>query len=192
MSMKVLSDNGYTTVFGPHEEGVAVYHTQDIQLTSSKPPAQCTGALVCSFWHKPPLHSSDLASNVYELPSTPETVRFLHAALESPTKATLLTAILHGNLITFPGLINDSVTNFFPKSPETQKGHMRQQRQGVRSTKVLDEDAIFIYKQHPGSKHKDVYLCIFDTTKRPNYSGQTGRFPITSNKGHKQLMVAVS
>jgi hypothetical protein len=42
--------------------------------------------------------------NVYELPSTKEVVRFQYAALGFPTKATLLSAIRHKNLVTFPGL----------------------------------------------------------------------------------------
>ena len=79
MSAKVLSDNGYTTVFGPHKEGVAVYNTQDNQLTSSKPPViqgwhNALGLWSVPIGNKPPLHSSDLASNIYELLSTPKTI----------------------------------------------------------------------------------------------------------------------
>ncbi|KAL7483042.1 hypothetical protein ACHAW6_008693 [Cyclotella cf. meneghiniana] len=129
--------------------------------------------------------------NVYELPSTKEVVRFLHAALGFPTKATLLTAIRHGNLVTFPGLTTSNVTKHFPESDETQKGHMKQTKQGVRSTKVIDEDAMALFKPKPGDKHRDVYLRVFDATKRSMYTDQTGRFPITSSRGNKYIMVAV-
>ena len=46
----------------------------------------------------------------------------------------------------------------FPESEETQKGHMRQTRQGVRSTKVIGKDAMLGIQPMPGTKHKDVYL----------------------------------
>ena len=42
-----------------------------------------------------------------------------------------------------------------------------------------------------GIKIKDVYLRVFNTTKKAMYSNQTGRFPITSAGGHKYTMVAV-
>ena len=61
---------------------------------------------------------------VYDLPSTKEVVRFLCAALEFPTKATMLTAAGHGNLVTFPGLTANAINKHFPESDETQKGQM--------------------------------------------------------------------
>lgn len=126
-----------------------------------------------------------------QLPSTKEVVRFLHAALGFPTKATLLTAAQNGNLVTFPGLTLENIKRHFPESDETQKGHMRQTRQGVRSTKVVDEDAMLGVQPTPGVKHKDIYLRVFDATKKTMYSNQTGRFPITSARGNKYIMVAV-
>ncbi len=122
--------------------------------------------------------------NVYELTSTKEVVRFQHAALGFPTKATLLTAICHNNLVTFPGLTSKNVNKFFPESDETQEGHMKQTKQGVRSTKVIDEEAMLkagtILHPKPGVKHKDVYLWVFDTTKKAMYTDQPVCFPVTS------------
>ena len=72
---------------------------------------------------------------------------------------------------------------------------MKQSRQGVRLTKVIDEDTIIDAETHPkptpGVKLKDVYLRVFDTTKKAMYTDQPGRFPITSAGGHKYTMVAV-
>ncbi len=127
----------------------------------------------------------------YDLPSTKEVVRFLHAALGFPTKATLLTAIHNKNLVTFPGLTANNVSKFFPESDKTQKEHMKQTRQGVRSTKVPDEDALLQQPPTPGIKHKDAYLQVFDTTKKAMYTDQPSRFPITSAQGHQYMMVAV-
>jgi hypothetical protein len=113
--------------------------------------------------------ADEQAMNVYDLPLTKEVVRFLHVVLRFPTKATLLTAIHNKNLVTFPGLTANNVNKFFPESNKTQKGHMKQMWQGVRSTKVPDKDALLQQPPTPGIKHKDAYLRIFDTTKKAMY-----------------------
>jgi hypothetical protein len=114
---------------------------------------------------------------------------------DSQKKAMLLTAIHHKNLVTFPGMTSKNVNKFFPESDETQKGHMKQTKQGVRSKKVIDEDAMLkaeaILQPKPGVKHKDVHLQVFDATKKAMYTDQPGRFLITSAQGHKYTMVAV-
>ena len=140
----------------------------------------------------PELDVVETAMNVYELPSTKEVVRFLHAALGYPTKATLLTAVQNGN-VAFPGLTLENIKRHFPESDETQKGHMRQTRQGVRfrSTKVVDKDAMLEIQLKPGVKHKDIYLCVFDATKKTMYTNQTCRFPIMSAHGNRDIMVEV-
>ena len=135
--------------------------------------------------------NQEAAMNIYELPTTQEIVRFQHAALGFPTKTTLLTTIRHGNLITFLGLTTTNISKHFPESDETQKGHMKQIKQGVRSTKVVDEDAMCMFKPTPGKKHKDVYLHVFDATKKTMYTDQMDRFPIISSQGNKYIMVAV-
>ena len=69
---------------------------------------------------------TEVAGSVYDLPSTEAIIRYLHASLGFPTKNTLLRAIKHGSLSSFPGLTASAVTKYFPESDETQKGHMRQ------------------------------------------------------------------
>jgi hypothetical protein len=193
MSVKQLADQGYTTIFHPHLEGVTVHDNDGFKLVTSKPPLLQGWREKGGLWTV--ALAEEKAMNIYELPSMKEVVRFQHAALGFPTKATLLTSICNNNLITFPGMTSDNVVKFFPESNETEKGHMKQTRQGVRSTKVIDEDAMLeaetLPKPTPGVKLKDVYLWLFDTTKKAMYSDQTGRFPITSAGGHKYTMVAV-
>ena len=66
-----------------------------------------------------------------------------------------------------------NVNKFFLESNKTQKGHMKQTKQGVRSTKVIDKDALLnaetIPKPAPGIKFKDAYLRVFNTTKKAMY-----------------------
>jgi hypothetical protein len=200
MSVSTLANNGYTTVFLPGNDDVDVFRANDVVISSTAPPALQGWQDENGLWMvpvvddnpiTPGLDAAESAMGVYELPSPKEVVRFLHAALGYPTQATLLTAAQHGNLVTFPGLTPQNISRHFPESDETQKGRMKHTKQGVRSTKIVDEDAMLGFKQQPGVKHKDVYLTVFDATKKLMFSDQTGKFPITSARRNKYIMVAV-
>jgi hypothetical protein len=68
---------------------------------------------------------------VYNLPSTAQAIKFLHAAAGYPVKETWISAINFGNYVTWLGLTAKAVRRHFPESDETQKGHMKKQRQNV-------------------------------------------------------------
>ena len=200
LSVSPLANAGYTTIFHPHTQGVTVHDKDSFKLTFKEPPVLQGCRNEAGLWNVPlndaatisqSLDIDEAAMNVYNLPSTKEVVRFLHAALGFPTEPTLLTAARKGNLVTFPGLTPENITKHFPESDETQKGHMRQSRQGVRSTKVPDEDAMLGIKPTPGVKHKDVYLRVFDVTKKSMYTDQSGPFPRKSRRNNQYIMVAV-
>jgi len=197
MSVATLANNGYTTTFLPGQQGVNVFHTNDVNISAIAPPAlhgwrDGRGLRMLTVDDEPTINPSidiaETAMSMYNLPNTKEVMRFLHAALGHPTRATLLTSAQHGNLITFPSTTPDNIYRHFPESDKTQKGHMKQTKQGVRSTKA---DAMLGFQQKPGVKHKDVHLLIFDATEKSMYSDQTGNFPITSAQGNKYIMVVV-
>jgi hypothetical protein len=73
--------------------------------------------------------------NVYELPSIEPTIRYLHAGARFQAEERWLKAIQWGNYNSWPLINTTNVARYFPMSEEMQKGHMRSQRQGVRSTK---------------------------------------------------------
>jgi hypothetical protein len=167
MSVATLANNGYTTVFLPGNNSVDVFGANDVVISSTAPPALHGWWDGRGLWMvtvvddnpiSPGLDVAETAMGVYELPSTKEVVRFFHAALGNPNQATLLSAAQHGNLVTFPNLTPQNISRHFPESDETQKGHMKQTKQGARSTKIVDEDAMLGFKPQPGVKHKDVYL----------------------------------
>ena len=62
-----------------------------------------------------------------------------------------------------------------PESKETYKEHMRQQRQGVQSTK-------------DNKKEQDTYLQVW-YMKQIMYTDQPGAFPIRSNQGNRYLII---
>lgn len=139
MSVGVLADNGYTTIFHPHAKGAEVYTKGACTITPSQPPVlqgcrndnglwtvliqkETANAVWSESGYEPTTestHLTELANNVYDLPSTQEVIRFLHASLGFPTKPPLLAAIRNKQLTTFPGLTVEAVNKHFPGSDET-------------------------------------------------------------------------
>eukprot|EP00804_Cyclotella_cryptica_P009653 CCRYP_011198-RA/>CCRYP_011198-RA protein AED:0.33 eAED:0.33 QI:0/0/0/1/1/1/2/0/430 len=102
--------------------------------------------------------------NVYELPSIEQTIRYLHAAAGFPTKTTWMAAIRRGNYNTWPLVTIANVHKHFPQSEETQQGHMRSQRQGVRSTKTtLRATSNTPSLTAPSLPDQDIYIKTYDT-----------------------------
>jgi hypothetical protein len=66
---------------------------------------------------------------------------------------------------------------------------MKKQSQGVQSTRVLAETTEANNIPIP-AKMKDVYIKIHNATDTM-HSDQTGRFPATSSRGNKYIMVLV-
>ena len=205
MSMKALADNGYVTIFHPRYKGVTVYDANDV-LISAQQEALLRGYRdQHGLWRIPLVDKTQnvntqtialnrpapttIVNNVYEWPSTGKVVVFHHASLGFPTKTTLLSATQNNFLASFPGLTTDSVNKFYPKTDETPKDHMQQSKQRVRSTKVVEEQAD--YKAPIGVKQRDVYLHVFDATKRSMYTNQPSRFPVILWRRHQYVMVAV-
>lgn len=146
VSVGKLADADYTTVFHPRNESVTVHKGNSLKLhflhnlvlqgwrdekglwrllSETKP-------LICLSRNK---NQHETAVNVYTLPLIPQTIQYLHAAAGFPVKDTWVEAIKHGNYSTWPGVDVKAVKKYFPESVETQKGHLKKQRQNVRSTK---------------------------------------------------------
>ena len=121
------------------------------------------------------------ANNVYELTRKEDLIRYLHAACFSPTKTTWCAAITNGQFATWPGLTADLVMQHLPKEEATVKGHMRQQHQGVRSTRTVSKTE--------ARKH-EVYFQTMEITGKIA-SDQTGRIPVTSSRGAKYIMIVL-
>ena len=134
-------------------------------------------------------HDQHTILNVYELPSIEQTIRYLHAAAGFPTKTTWLAAIRQGNFNTWPLVTVSNVHKHFPQSEETQQGHMRSQRQGVRSTKTAPHTKpVTPSLAIPSLTEQDVYIKTYNT-RDTVYSDQTGKFPHTSSKGNWYQMI---
>lgn len=157
--------------------------------------------------------STQTANNAYNMQTKRELITFLHAAAFSPTVTTWCAAIDKGFFCTWPGLTSAMVRKHLPKSMATAKGHLKEERQGLRSTKNLT--------QHPHTSsyepHSDNHPANTDTTTEDSVemtadntartncfyvaklyldgkvaSDLTGRFPTTSFDGNKYIMILYS
>jgi hypothetical protein len=115
-------------------------------------------------------------------------INYLHAACFSPVKSTWITAIKNGHFTSWPGLTEHAVEKHLSKSTSTTKGHLNQQRENVRSTKVKDPNVIMPEPDlDQGIKNQDVYDAIIDAGQI--YTDQKGRFPVVSSKGKTYIMI---
>jgi hypothetical protein len=145
VSVGKLADAGYTTIFHPAERGVTVHQKKSVHIQLLHKPVLQGWRDEIGLWQlsrepiAPILVSEtakqEAASNVYSLPSIPQAIKYLHAAAGFPMKDTWVKAIKNGNYVSWPGLTVDMVNKHFPESIETEQGHMKKQRQNVRSTK---------------------------------------------------------
>jgi hypothetical protein len=142
--------------------------------------------------------SCEHANNVHEMRNQRDLVAYLHRACFSPAKSTWLKAIKAGYFATWPGLTAELVTKHLPKSIATAKGHLRQERQNLRSTTtparpktpITAADAEFdrTHQHSDRSRTNWVYQQAVEISGQI-FSDQTGRFPVTSSKGNRYIMV---
>jgi hypothetical protein len=205
ISVPKLADANYVTIFDKNE--AKIYDATITNISTNQPPVltapRCNDT---GLWRiplnpsKPPNNTDsnlnpsppqDTLNAVFDLPSSRKTLLWHHAALGFPTKETLIPAIRAGNLSTWPGLTVNTVHRLFPDSIETAKGHLKGQRQGIRSTrqkaldKLVETAMVHIKQEHEDSppsdilRHQDIFFHIEDLSKTI-HTDQTGGFPYTS------------
>jgi hypothetical protein len=215
VSIPKLADAGYTTVF--NKNGAAIYDDETKKLTATSPPVlESERCEHTGMWrldlnpatspptteaHAAPLETINI---IFDLPSARNTFLWYHASAVFPTKATSINAVHNGNYSTWPKLTVTLINRYFPDSDETIKGHIKGQRQGIRSTKQLALDKIIEneevrikiegegspFHQIPITKTHEAFFRIDDLTDSI-HTKQTGAFPFTSQRGNRYIMVAI-
>ena len=125
-------------------------------------------------------------------------VAFLHAACFAPVKSTFLKAINNNHFTTWPGLTAKLVTKHLQEPTATALGHIKQEFQGLRSTKQKanlealpqNEDMFPIQPQPPVKKYEVIYSLATPPGETVAYTDLTGHFPYTSSRGNQYVMVA--
>ncbi len=79
---------------------------------------------------------TEQANIIFDLPSSHQSFLWYHASAGWPQKETFLLAAHHGNYTSWPKLTTTMIHRYMPDSEEMIKGHIKGQRQGIRSTRV--------------------------------------------------------
>ena len=129
----------------------------------------------------PPEHHQ--VNNVHTMDTVLQQIQYLHACAGYPTKTTWLQAIKNGYFATWPIITYKTVQKYLTEPEPTIKGHINQIKQNTRSTQTLTKK-----QKEPEATDEAIYTAIHAITDKI-YSDQTGRFPVTSSKGNKYVMV---
>ncbi len=105
MSIHKMSEEGYMTIFHPGNKGVTIHKPDTLNITLNKPPVlQGCKEKGQKLWTIATSEEEDEINNVYNLPSTKQSIRYLHAAAGFLVKSTWMQAIKAGNYVTWPRL----------------------------------------------------------------------------------------
>ena len=205
MSVGKTSDAGTISIFT--QDGVTIHDEKDVLITCKGTPIligvrDSNGRYRIPLvqqrgqWQprKPSKKAKSIlrqANSVYDLPSTEQAIKWMHAVYGYPVKSTWLAAIEAGNFVGWPLLTVSNVKKYYPETTETPKGHMNQTRKNVRTTKAPPQPFERCdTSKLKGKKERDIFTKVYDA-RETIYSDQTGQFPTRSMSGNKYVMVMV-
>ena len=124
--------------------------------------------------------------------------QFLHATCFSPVTSTFVKAIKNNNFTTWPGLTEQLILRHLPTSIATLKGHMKQEFQGLQSTKqnnmphtviaaAISEDSQACEK--PSNTNEIICMVLETGEQNKGHMDLTGRFPYKSAQGNQYILV---
>ena len=205
ISIGKLANDGHVSVFS--KDGLTVHREEDVLITCKGKPImigvrdergryriplvpQSRGRAMPRRPTQQARKKLSEANSVYDLPSTEEAVKWLHACLGYPVKSTWLSAIKNGHFKGWPVITERNVKKYYPESDETPKGHMAQTRKNVRSTKPKPMQRYEHADKLRGKRERDIFVKVYDM-RNTVYSDQTGKFPKRSQSGNVYIMVMV-
>jgi hypothetical protein len=215
VSIPKLADAGYTTVF--NKNVAAIYDDKTTMVMATNPPAleseRCKHTRMWKLNLNPeatisnqevPTAPPETLNVIFDLPSARKTFLWYHTSTGFLTKETFVDSVCKGNYATWPKLTLTLINRYFPDSDKTIKGHLKGQRQGIRSTKqialekIIENQQVRIkiegensYFHHiPITKTHEVFFCIKDLSDSI-HTVQTGAFPFASQHGNRYIMVAI-
>ncbi len=132
--------------------------------------------------------------------SKTELVQYLYGCCGSPVISTWKKAIRNGNFITWPGIDTLAIDTHLPKSIDSAKGHLNQERTNLQSTRdpaptitttnVDTDEDFFPLSNAPNEKTFECCAVIVPfVTKNTAYHDLTGRFPHRSSRGNEYLLI---
>ncbi len=214
ISIAQFCDHGCTAVFTA--TSVRIFLDSKILIQGSRQSTTNLWTIDLQQQTTPPasktetLNVGHAANSVYEMETKSDLVTYLHKCCYSPTTSGWLKAIKNGFFTTWPGLDQVLVQKHLLKSAATVKGHQRQQFKNIPSTSTIDEktppDGLLApaslshlqqativasprkVTEEDKNRTNKIYVKAIKTTGQI-YTDQTGRFPTTSSRGHKYIMI---
>ena len=205
MSVGKTADDGTVSIFT--KDGVTIHKETDVLITCHGKPlligvrdeqGRYRIPLIqhCRQWQprtpsKKARTALSQANSVYDLPSTEQAIKWMHAVCGYPVRSTWLKAVQAGNFVGWPLLTAKNIQKYYPDSVETPKGHLNQTRKNVRSTKPKPTPFEEPHStQLRGRKVQDIYTKVYHV-RDTIFTDQTGKFPQRSQAGNKYIMVMV-
>ena len=109
---------------------------------------------------------------------------FYHACCFSSVADTWINAINRGYFRGWPQLTAKNVRRYIKNKPDTIMGHLQQCKQGVRSTKTVENETNNkddMPNQEPNNKKTHLAFIALEDIEGKIYSYQIGKFPRTSS-----------
>ena len=134
--MGQLCDDDCTAIFSKHQRTVYNKHNQPV-ITGIQ--NHTTGL----YKQHIPTHNNQnihLANATVPTTNLQEHIKYLHQCAFSPTTRTWIQAVKKGHFKTWPGLTDEAIQCYLPKSEATTLGHLDQQRKNIQSMKLNDND----------------------------------------------------
>ena len=191
ISVPQLAINGYSTLMTPYNATIydgswkPVLHGNFNRLRRTYTiPLEQHAMTARDYTTRGGLPKAHLA---YQSRDVPALIQFHHASAGYPTTGAWTTAVKKGYYVGWPGLTAERITKYLAKSIHTTMGHQQLIRQHVRSTKTTHGPRS---RLHSISVHiEDHNVCDKPELSNRIASDQTGRYPITSGRGHKYILV---
>jgi hypothetical protein len=183
MPVGQLCDNECSVTF-THDQVTVSRNGKEV-MYGSRDPKSCLWRVNLKQKMKP---KNAQCNHAHDNNNKKDLINYLHAAYFSPVKSTWIKAIKHGNFSSWLGLNEHSVEKYLSKSTSTAKGHLNQQRQNARTTKIKDAQLLDSETdQDHGIKTQFVYAAPIDAGQI--YTDQTCSFPVVSSKVKKYIMI---
>ena len=184
ISVGQLCDDGCTVTFTANKANVI----KNNQTIMSAHRNHNNGMWIYNFHQQQAqqITESPRMNNLYEITKASELVKYLHAAAGFPVVATWIKAIQNNQFATWPGLTSALVYKHLPKVDETVKGHLKQQRQNVRSTQTRSDE--LTPPPTTDSKTHNVFAALIDH-RAEIFTDATGPFPVVSSLGNKYVFL---
>ena len=122
--------------------------------------------------------------------------QFHHGSCNSPKSDTFVKGIRNNYFTTWPGLTPELITKHLPPTIATELGHLKQEQQGLRSTKnilpptinhITEEECFFPSYDPSYRRTNDCVYMIYSTSDKA-FMDLTGRFPYRSTRGNEYIL----